>query len=170
MHVQAAWQCTVRTTVSSTIYCWHCLWPAAKGQKSKIRPVPARSPTVWCQSGAFEVTTIDANDTSLTGKVLFYVKIRVQLCGFFSLSYMKVQNVYVPHWLYYVKFVCGLMVFTSYAMAFLIVRGRRCPHRPPSSLLSLAILVVCQCRPHCQPFSSLSAVVRHCRRRLWTFT
>jgi len=45
------------------------------------------------------VTTIDANATSLTGNVLFYVKIHLQLCGSFSLSYVKVQNVYVAYWL-----------------------------------------------------------------------
>jgi len=32
-----------------------------------------------CQRAAFEVMTIDANATSMRGKVLFYVKINVQL-------------------------------------------------------------------------------------------
>ena len=71
------------------------LRPAANGQKPKIRPIPAHSPTVWRQSSAFEMTAIYAIATSLPGKVLFYFKY-VRL---FSLSYVKVQNVYVACWL-----------------------------------------------------------------------
>jgi len=47
------------------------LWPAAKGQKPKIRPGPAWSLTAQRQRATFEVTTINANAISFPDKVLF---------------------------------------------------------------------------------------------------
>jgi len=39
--------------------------------------------------------TINANATSMRGKVLFYVKFNIQL---YNISYVKIQNVYVAYW------------------------------------------------------------------------
>jgi len=54
---------------------------------------PGREQTTQRQSGTFEVTTIDTNASTLPNKMLSYVKIHVQLCGIFPLSYVKVKNV-----------------------------------------------------------------------------
>jgi len=60
--------------------------PAGSNQQQRgrsLKPSPSGSPTARRHSGAFEVTTIDANACSLPAKVLFYVRIHVQLCGVF---------------------------------------------------------------------------------------
>jgi len=45
-------------------------------------------------------------------------------------------SVYVAYWLYYVKFVCGLIAISHRPI---VVRGRRrCPHRPPPSSVSMS--------------------------------
>jgi len=57
-----------------------CLTPVYLGQDlNSARPRPAGRPTAQRQRAAFEVMTIDVNATSKRSKVLFDVKINVQL-------------------------------------------------------------------------------------------
>jgi len=82
------------------------------------------------QSGAFEVMTfkamtIDANAPSLPGKVLFYVKIHIQLCGFFAI--LRESSKRLCGLLAIIREICIWLngYFTSSAAAVLVI----CCHR-----------------------------------------
>ena len=87
-----------------------------------------------------ELTNTESHELSMSAsdkenKVLFFLRENSRtVVWLFSLSYVKVQNVYVAYWLYYVKFVCGLMAITcrplSSAAATILVH---CHRRRPSS-------------------------------------
>ena len=62
--------------------------------------------------------------------------IHMQSYGFFPLSYVQVQNV----WLYYMKFLCGLLAISRHPLLSSTICHRH-------STLSLSSVVLCCCRP-----------------------
>ena len=98
-------------------------------------------------SAAFEVTTIDANATSLPDKVLFYVKIHVPLCGFFATlreSSKRLCGI--------LTIICEILWLNGCFTSSAIITHSRRARRPLSS--SISVVVAC-----CHPSSFLSSTV-----------